>query len=166
MAAPAGHLGPAALPAHDIVEFSAPPAQQHQLEKQQSSSSSRPVSGAGMDDKVTPLPVEPYAVDPEKQSSRVGSLHASSGPEPVRGPLAALWHRHWKKAAQLLAFMVFTASVTPLHLCLPTPPPPRTRPFHVRVLCCLCESGLMDLTAADGGFTASSSTATPTAWAG
>ena len=165
MAAPAGNLAHTAPPAHDSVEFGAPPVQQHQLEKQQSSSSSGPASGAGMDDKLTPLPVEPYAVDPEKQSERVGSLHASCGPEPVRGPLAALWHRHWKKAAQLLAFMVFTASVAPLYFCLPIPPSP-TGPFQVRFQSWLCEAGLMDPAAADGGFTALSSTAALTAWAG
>ncbi len=75
-----------------------------------------------MDDKLAPLPGEPYAVDPEKQSERVGSLHGSSGPEPVRGPFATLWHRHWKKVAQLLAFMVFTASVIPLYLSLSSYP--------------------------------------------
>jgi CNT family concentrative nucleoside transporter len=64
-----------------------------------------------VDEKNAALPVEQYAVDSEKQSERVGSLQTRS--DPKRGLLHSLWHRHWKKAAQLVTFMVFTASVIP-----------------------------------------------------
>jgi CNT family concentrative nucleoside transporter len=99
---------------HDGIELSTPPAQQPRLEKQHSSSSSGHGTGAAVDDdKHAPSPAEQqYAVDPEKQSERVGSLHVSED-EPERGPLLALWLRHWKKVAQLVTFMVFTAFVTP-----------------------------------------------------
>ncbi|KAG7284622.1 hypothetical protein NEMBOFW57_009227 [Staphylotrichum longicolle] len=99
MASPNGQHPP--VPGHDNIEFTETPSQQLRLEKQSSSSSSGP--GARTDEKNAALPVEQYAVDSEKQSERVGSLQARSDPE--RGPLRALWHRHWKKAAQLVTFM-------------------------------------------------------------
>lgn len=97
--------------AHDNIESGPPHHQQHELEKDHSSSSTGPGAGAGVDDKAAHLPLEQYAVDSEKQSERVGSVTARSKPESEteRGPLEALWHRHWKKVAQLLTFMVFTA---------------------------------------------------------
>lgn len=107
MASPNGQHPP--VPGHDSIEFTETPSQLR-LEKQSSSSSSGP--GARTDEKNAALPVEQYAVDSEKQSERVGSLQARSDPE--RGPLRTLWHRHWKKVAQLVTFMVFTASVIPL----------------------------------------------------
>ncbi|KAL2022176.1 hypothetical protein VTK56DRAFT_6005 [Thermocarpiscus australiensis] len=106
MASSDGHRAPVAPP--DTIEVSpaasrSPP---HELEKQSSPSSSS--DDAAIDSKSPPFPVEHYGVDPERQSMKVGSLQAKSESE-KRGPLAALWHRHWKKLAQLVAFMVFTA---------------------------------------------------------
>ncbi len=113
MVAPDGP-SPAAVaaPGHDNIEWGTPPAQQPQLEKQQSSSSSGRATGAAMDDdKHVPLPAQEYAADPEKQSEMVGSLDVDeSGPE--RSPLQAFWLRHWKKVAQLITLMLFTALVT------------------------------------------------------
>jgi CNT family concentrative nucleoside transporter len=110
MAASDGHH--AHVQGHDTIEFSAPVSAQPPLEKQPSTGSSG--AGVGTDDKNASYPVEQqYGVDSEKQSERVGSLQARSHSERERGPLAAMWHRHWKNLAQLVAFMVFTASVTP-----------------------------------------------------
>ncbi|KAK4151718.1 Sodium/nucleoside cotransporter 2 [Chaetomidium leptoderma] len=104
MASSDGQRAPA--PGHDTIEFSAPPSDR--LEEQHSSGSSGP--GADVDEKNTPLPIErQYGVDSEKQSERVGSLRAKSESSKERGALAAFWHRHWKKLAHLLTFMVFTA---------------------------------------------------------
>ncbi|KAK4233436.1 Sodium/nucleoside cotransporter 2 [Achaetomium macrosporum] len=89
----------------DSIEVSAP-AHQHQMEKQHSPGSSG--VGAGMDKTAVP-PVEQYAVDSEKQSEKVGSLHARSESERERGALEAFWHRHWKILAELVVFMLFTA---------------------------------------------------------
>ncbi|GAB1318315.1 Concentrative nucleoside transporter C-terminal domain-containing protein [Madurella fahalii] len=110
MSSPTPHGQREQLAAQDTIEPSAPtttfPQQQH-LEKQLSSSSSG--ADAGVDAKNASLPVEEYGMDPEKQSERVGSLQARSDSENERGPLVRLWQRHWKKLAQLVAFMVFTA---------------------------------------------------------
>jgi len=105
MASSDGQHAPA--PGHDTIEFSdrAPP--QYALEKQTSSGSSRPA--AATDDKNTSLPAEQYGVDSEKQSENVGSLRAKSESEEDKRPIVALWNRHWKKLAQLVTFMVFTA---------------------------------------------------------
>ncbi|KAH6637349.1 Na+ dependent nucleoside transporter C-terminus-domain-containing protein [Chaetomium tenue] len=105
MASSDGQHAPA--PGHDTIEFSdrAPP--QYALEKQPSSGSSRPA--AVTDDKNTSLPAEHYGVDSEKQSENVGSLRANSESAEDKRPIVALWNRHWKKLAQLLTFMVFTA---------------------------------------------------------
>lgn len=147
MASSDGQHAPA--PGHDTIEFSdrAPP--QYALEKQTSSGSSRPAAVA--DDKNTSLPVEHYGVDSEKQSENVGSLHAKSESEEDKRPIVALWNRHWKKLAQLVTFMVFTASVNPSSQCLPG------------AVCLLWLSTELMATAAvaDGGFTVSSSSATP-----
>lgn len=106
MAASDGHH--AHVQGHDTIEFSAPVSAQPGLEKQPSSGSSG--AGVGTDDKNASYPVEQqYGVDSEKQSERVGSLQARSHSDRERGPLAAMWHRHWKILAQLVAFMVFTA---------------------------------------------------------
>lgn len=112
--------------AQDTIEPSAPTItfpHQH-LEKQPSSNSSG--ADAGVDGKDASFPVEQYDIDPEKQSERVGSLQARSDSESERGPLATLWQRHWKKVAQLVTFMVFTASVTPHRRAHPVPPVCRT----------------------------------------
>jgi CNT family concentrative nucleoside transporter len=69
------------------------------------------------DEKNTSRPVEQYGVDPEKQSETVGSLHGRAEPEgpswTERFPILAVCRRHWKPVAQLVLFMVFTASVPP-----------------------------------------------------
>jgi CNT family concentrative nucleoside transporter len=101
---------------HDTIEFSGSAPPQYALEKQPSSGSSRPA--AATDDKSTSLPVENYGVDSEKQSENVGSLRARSESEGDRRPIVALWYRHWKKVAQLVTFMLFTASVNPSFRCL------------------------------------------------
>jgi CNT family concentrative nucleoside transporter len=101
-----GQRAPA--PGHDTIEFSDPAPPQYPLDKQRSSGSSGPA--AAIDDKNSSLPVEQYGVDSEKQSERVGSLRArSESDDHERKPIVALWHRHWKKVAQLVTFMVFTA---------------------------------------------------------
>lgn len=115
MASPDGH--PAQAQGHDTIEFSEAPtpaaSQQQQLAKQHSSGGSSSGADAGIDDKKASPPLEQYALDPERQSERVGSLRARSESEGGRGAVAALWHRYWKILAQLIAFKVFTASVSP-----------------------------------------------------
>jgi CNT family concentrative nucleoside transporter len=143
------HRAPA--PGLDSIEFSNPAPLEYSPEKPASSGSSGPA--AGMDDKNASVPVEQYAVDSEKQSERVGSLRARSESEQERGPVKALWDRHWKKLAQLVVFMLFTASVTP-------------SPQHFLGAAYLWNTSLMARPAAVGGSTASSSTATRTARAG
>ena len=112
MAQPSSDGQRAPAPGHDTIEFSDSAPPQYPLDKQRSSGSSGPA--AAIDDKNPSLPVEQYGVDSEKQSERVGSLRArSESDNPERRPIVDLWHRHWKKVAQLVTFMVFTASVTP-----------------------------------------------------
>jgi CNT family concentrative nucleoside transporter len=143
------HRAPA--PGHDAIEFSNPAPLEYSLEKPASSGSSGPA--ADMDDKNASVPVEQYVVDSEKQSERVGSLRARSESEEERGPVRALWDRHWKKLAQLVTFMVFTAFVIP-------------SPQHFLGAAYFWNTSLIARPAAVGGFTASSSTATRTARAG
>lgn len=108
MASSDAQLAPAV--GQDRIESSAPALhQQHELETQHSSGSSGAGAGVAVDGKNATLPAEQYGVDSEKRSERVGSLRAKSESERERGPLAALWHRHWKKVAQLVTFKVFTA---------------------------------------------------------
>lgn len=64
-------------------------------------------------DEKNASPVEQYGVDPERQSTRVGSLAGRSDSSGQKGALRQLWDRHWKLLAQVVSFMVFTASVTP-----------------------------------------------------
>lgn len=89
---------------HDVIEPSDPALPQYALSKQNSS---------GTDEKKGSVPVEQYGVDAEKQSESVGSLDARPSSERQTRPIVALWQRHWKKVAQLVTFMVFTASVPP-----------------------------------------------------
>lgn len=136
---------------HDAIEFGAPsPAFQlphhDQHHQQQGKTHSTSTNGAGTsikDEKDSSLPVEQYAVDPEKQSSRVGSVAAQSGAG-EKSPLEVFVRRHFYKAVWLIVWMLFTASVPPSLL-------PSWR------------AKLTAAAAADGGFTASSSTAIPTA---
>ncbi|KAK3988793.1 Na+ dependent nucleoside transporter C-terminus-domain-containing protein [Cladorrhinum sp. PSN332] len=58
------------------------------------------------DDKESSGAVAQYGVDPEKQSSHVGSLRGEQSEE--RGPVGQLIARHWKIPAQILVFIVFT----------------------------------------------------------
>ncbi|KAL2167485.1 hypothetical protein VTG60DRAFT_1179 [Thermothelomyces hinnuleus] len=87
-------------PGHDAIEPSDPAPPQYALSKENSS---------GTDEKKGSVPVEQYGVDAEKQSESVGSLDARPSPERQTRPIVALWQRHWKKVAQLVTFMVFTA---------------------------------------------------------
>ncbi|KAK4096600.1 hypothetical protein N658DRAFT_346275 [Parathielavia hyrcaniae] len=99
---------PVGAPGHDTIEFSDPASRPQPLEKQPSSGSSGPEVGAEV--KGAPFPVErQYGIDEEKQSERVGSLQARSSSERERGLFGDMLHRHWKKLAQLVVFMVFTA---------------------------------------------------------
>ena len=138
----------------DSIEFSAPTPISHQqqqtLEKPHSTSTSGADAGF-MDEKNPSLPVQDYAVDPERQSTRVGSLAARSDSEEERGPVRKLWDQHWKKLCQIIVFKLFTASVSPFRH------PPGVS---------LSRAELMAMAAAGGGFTASSSSAIPTARAG
>lgn len=114
MASPDGQRTQGA--AQDTIEPSVPagtfPSQQY-LEKQTSSAGSSSGVDAGVDGKDVGPPVEQYGVDPERQSTKVGSLQARSSSEEERGPVAAMFLRHWKKMAQLIIFKLFTASVSP-----------------------------------------------------
>lgn len=91
-------------PGQDAIEPGdrAPP--QYDLSKQDSS---------GTDEKKASVPVEQYGVDTEKQSESVGSLNARPGHQGKMGAIVSFCQRHWKKVAQLVTFMVFTASVLP-----------------------------------------------------
>lgn len=83
---------------NDTIEPNAPAYLQH-------SSSSE----AGPDTK-TAVP-DQYAVDPEKQSTRVGSLRADSEhseESPRRGPVYEMFKRHWKLVAQVAGFLLMT----------------------------------------------------------
>ncbi|KAK4132219.1 putative nucleoside:sodium symporter protein [Trichocladium antarcticum] len=62
-----------------------------------------------MVDEKNASPVEQYGVDPERQSTRVGSLAGRSDSSDQKGALRQLWDRHWKLLAQVVSFMVFTA---------------------------------------------------------
>ncbi|KAK3903796.1 Sodium/nucleoside cotransporter 2 [Staphylotrichum tortipilum] len=97
---------PPASPGHDIIETTVPAAQQQQ--QQQDTRKSSGSSGAPPDaDKTASSPAEQFGIDSEKQSERVGSLHNSeSAFAPT--PLVDLLRRHWKKVAQLVAFVLFT----------------------------------------------------------
>ncbi|KAL2133751.1 hypothetical protein VTI74DRAFT_1733 [Chaetomium olivicolor] len=86
---------------HDTIDFGTrPTGQPYELGNTHNPSA---------DDKNASLQAEQYGVDSEKQSERVGSLRAKSESDRERGPVRALWDRHWKVLAQLLTFMVFTA---------------------------------------------------------
>ncbi|KAL2125722.1 hypothetical protein VTJ04DRAFT_2087 [Mycothermus thermophilus] len=90
------------------LEITTPAPLEFPMDKRLSVDSIGP--GAAMDHGKGPVPAtEPYVVDSEKQSEKVGSLHAGSGTGEPKHPALALWQRHWKKMAQLAAFMVFTA---------------------------------------------------------
>jgi hypothetical protein len=94
------------------LEITTPAPLEFPMDKRLSVDSIGP--GAAMDHGKEPVPAtEPYVVDSEKQSEKVGSLHAGSGTGEPKHPALALWQRHWKKVAQLAAFMVFTAFVSP-----------------------------------------------------
>ncbi|KAK4145075.1 Na+ dependent nucleoside transporter C-terminus-domain-containing protein [Dichotomopilus funicola] len=107
MAGPEGRRSPA--PGHDSIEPSKPEAPQYGLEKQPSSTSSV-AAAAPRDEKNASTPIEEhYGVDSEKQSEQVGSLQAKSESELPKKAWVAFCERHWKKVAQLVTFMVFTA---------------------------------------------------------
>ncbi|KAK4182271.1 putative sodium/nucleoside cotransporter [Podospora australis] len=65
-------------------------------------------SEAGPDVK-TAVP-DQYAIDPEKQSTHVGSLRADSesSDQPRRGPVYAFVKRHWKVVFQVVGFLLMT----------------------------------------------------------
>jgi len=86
-----------------------PPLLQEKLQ----STSSNDMSAA-VDEKKASA-VEPYVADPERQSDKVGSLNRKGDSEKQGGSLfnsvSGILGRFWKKVAQLVAFMVFTALV-------------------------------------------------------
>lgn len=76
------------------------------LKKQKSSST----EDGFPDDKERSGAVAQYGVDPEKQSSHVGSLREEESE--TRGPVMEFVHRHWKIPAQIAVFILFTVLVT------------------------------------------------------
>ena len=139
-------------PEQDGIEYSAAHHQQQQQQQfDQRYRSSTSAADPATDEKNASVPVEQYGVDPEKQSERVGSLAARSDSDAgnLKGLARQMWDRHWKVAAQLIAFIVFTVSVTPSR--------------HLMGVSCLWDARLTAAAAAGGGFTASSASATRTA---
>ncbi|EGS22551.1 putative nucleoside:sodium symporter protein [Thermochaetoides thermophila DSM 1495] len=67
---------------------------------------------AAVDEKKVPE-AEPYVADPERQSDKVGSLNGKGASDKQGGSLfssvSGILGRYWKKVAQLVTFMVFTA---------------------------------------------------------
>ncbi|KAK0705760.1 Na+ dependent nucleoside transporter C-terminus-domain-containing protein [Apiosordaria backusii] len=88
---------------NDNIEPSASayPAQTTTLQQQSSASTDTGYP----DEKNASAPVDQYAVDPEKQSTRVGSLRADSDKSNQRPSFLS---RHWKLFAQAAAFILFT----------------------------------------------------------
>jgi CNT family concentrative nucleoside transporter len=96
------------MAANDNIEPSAPAyaSQPATLQQQHSSST----DNGYPDEKTASAPVDQYAVDPEKQSTRVGSLRADSDQSANKKP-PNFMARHWKKFAQTLGFILFTVLV-------------------------------------------------------
>ncbi|KAK4195550.1 putative sodium/nucleoside cotransporter [Triangularia verruculosa] len=94
---------------NDGIEPSAPAYTAHPAGLQQQPSTSTDTGYP--DEKNASAPVDQYAVDPEKQSTHVGSLRADSdrtGRKPMPF-LAAFLLRHWKTLLGAAGFLVFTA---------------------------------------------------------
>jgi len=136
---------------NDTIEPSDPALPQYAPAKQHSDDTNGHPTGI---DEKKDSPVEQYGVDAEKQSDSVGSLHRTPSPDSRRRPYLELWHRHWKIVAELVTFMVFTASVSPSLL------------RHRFGAAYFSSIELTASAAADGGFMVSSSSATPMARVG
>jgi hypothetical protein len=98
------------MASHDSIEPKAPAYSEFapgDLKEQKSSST----ENGFPDDKEGSGAVAHYGVDPEKQSSHVGSLRGEESVQ-QRGPIYRAFIAHWKIAAQVVLFKVMTASVS------------------------------------------------------